>query len=334
MKAMVIERYGPPDVLQLREIPTPSPGEGQVLLRIRAASVNAADWHIMRANPFFARFAVGLLQPKFGVLGTDVAGSVEAVGAAVTRFAPGDEAFGNLFACGMGGFAEYAAVSEDALLPKPASSSFEQAAATPLAAVTALQALRTVGKVEPGQAVLINGASGGVGTFAVQIAKALGAGVTAVASSRNLDQARALGADRVIDYTRENFAELRERYDVIIAISGYHPLSVYGRALKPGGRYVMVGGTGRQWVEAVLLGPLRSRGDKTFARVNAAPALSGPAAERKMRTNLKDLAYVAELLENGRVVPVIDRRYSLSQVPEAICYMEAGHATGKIVITI
>ena len=223
---------------------------------------------------------------------------------------------------------------EDALLPKPASSSFEQAAATPLAAVTALQALRTVGKVEQGTAVLINGAAGGVGTFAVQIAKALGADVTAVASSRNLDQARALGADRVIDYTRGGFAVHGERYDVIVAVNGYHPLSVYGRALKPGGTYVMVGGTPRQWVEAVLLGPLRSRGDKKFARVNAAPALSGPAGERKMRTNLKDLAYVAELLESGDVVPVIDRRYSLNQVPEAIRYMEEGHARGKVVITI
>ena len=334
MKAIVFERYGPPEVLQLREIPTPSPGERQVLLRIRAASVNAADWHIMRADPFFARLAVGLLRPRFGVLGTDVAGRVEAVGAAVTKFAPGDGAFGNLFACGLGGFAEYAAVPEDALLPKPASSSFEQAAATPLAAVTALQALRTVGKVKPGTAVLINGAAGGVGTFAVQIAKALGADVTAVASSRNLDQARALGADRVIDYTRGGFVVHGERYDVIVAVNGYHPLSVYGRALKPGGTYVMVGGTPRQWVEAVLLGPLRSRGDKKFARVNAAPALSGPAAERKMRTNLKDLAYVAELLESGDVVPVIDRRYSLNQVPEAIRYMEEGHARGKVVITI
>ena len=268
MKAIVFERYGPPEVLQLREIPTPSPGAHEVLLRIRAASVNAADWHIMRADPVFARLAVGLLRPRFGVLGTDVAGSVEAVGAAVTKFAPGDGAFGNLFACGLGGFAEYAAVREDALLPKPASSSFEQAAATPLAAVTALQALRTVGKVEPGTAVLVNGAAGGVGTFAVQIAKALGADVTAVASSRNLDQARALGADRVIDYTLGDFVP-RERYDVIVAVNGYHPLSVYGRALKPGGRYVMVGGTPRQWVEAVLLGLLRPR-----------PTRSSPASTR------------------------------------------------------
>jgi NADPH:quinone reductase-like Zn-dependent oxidoreductase len=199
VKAIVFERYGPPQVLQLREIPTPSPGARQVLLRIRAASVNAADWHIMRANPFFARLAVGLLRPRFGVLGTDVAGSVEAVGAAVTKFAPGDGAFGNLFACGLGGFAEYAAVREDALLPKPVSSSFEQAAATPLAAVTALQALRTVGKVKAGTAVLINGAAGGVGTFAVQIAKAFGAEVTGVCSTTKLNLVRSIGADAVID---------------------------------------------------------------------------------------------------------------------------------------
>lgn len=333
MKAIVIERYGPPEVLQLREIPTPSQGERQVLVRIHAASVNAADWHIMRGAPFIARFALGLLRPKVGVLGQDVAGVVEAVGAAVTRFAPGDEVFGNLFACGMGGFAEYACVPEDALLPKPAASSFEQAAATPLAAVTALQAVRTVGKVEPGQAVLINGAAGGVGTFAVQIAKALGADVTAVCSSRNVDQARALGADRVIDYSRASFADDGERYDVVVAVNGYHSLSVYGRALKRGGRYVMVGGTGRQMADAVFLGRLRSRGGKTFAWLNSGP-MSGPAAERRMRANLEDLKYIAELLENGGVVPVIDRRYSLDQVPEAIRYVEEGHARGKVVITI
>jgi len=318
MKAIVCPSYGPADVLKLTEIEKPTPKDDEVLVEVHAASVNAADWHIMRGKPSMMRLmGVGLLKPKNKILGSDIAGQVEAVGRNVKRFQPGDEVFGNT----PGGFAEYVCAREDALVLKPANISFEEAAAVPLAAVTALQGLRK-GEVGPGQKVLINGASGGVGTFAVQIAKSFGAEVTAVCSTRNLDQARSIGADHVVDYTQEDFTKDGQHYDLILAASGYHWISAYKRALSPKGIYVMTGGSMAQLFQAMLLGPWMSMtGSKQMSNIMA-------------RTNQKDLAFLKELLEAGKIVPVIERRYPLSRVAEAIRYLEEGHAQGKLVVTL
>ena len=318
MKAIACPSYGPPDVLELTEIEKPAPKDDEVLVEVHAASVNAADWHIMRGKPSMMRLmGVGLLKPKNRILGSDIAGRVEAVGKNAKRFQLGDEVFGNT----PGGFAEYVCAREDALVSKPANLSFEEAAAVPLAAVTALQGLRK-GHVGPGQKVLINGASGGVGTFAVEIAKSFGAEVTAVCSTRNMDQARSIGADHVIDYTREDFTKNRQHYDLILAASGYHRISDYKRALSPKGIYVMTGGTMAQLFQAMLLGPMMSMiGRKKMGNIMA-------------RTNQKDLAFLKELLEAGKIAPVIERRYPLSQVAEAIRYLEEGHAQGKLVVTL
>ena len=318
MKAIVCPSYGPADVLKLTEIEKPTPKDDEVLVEVHAASVNAADWHIMRGKPSMMRLmGVGLLKPKNKILGSDIAGQVEAVGRNVKKFQPGDEVFGNT----PGGFAEYVSAREDALVLKPANISFEEAAAVPLAAVTALQGLRK-GEVGPGQKVLINGASGGVGTFAVQIAKSFGAEVTAVCSTRNLEQARSIGADHVIDYTQEDFTKSGQHYDLILAAGGYHWISDYKRVLGPKGIYVMTGGSMAQLFQVMLLGPLISMtGSKKMGNIMA-------------RTNQNDLAFLKELLEAGKVVPVIERRYSLSQVAEAIRYLEEGHAQGKLVITL
>jgi len=323
MKAIVYTKYGPPDVLQLQEVEKPAPKDNEVLIRIHAASANAYDWHLLKADPFLVRLmGGGLLKPKNKILGADMAGRVEAVGRNVRQFKPGDDVFGDLAGCGCGGFAEYVCAHEDALVLKPASLTFEEAAAVPMAAVTALQGLRDKGRIQPGQRVLINGASGGVGTFAVQIAKSFGAEVTAVCSTRNLDMARSLGADRVIDYTREDFTQNGQRYDLILAVNGYHPISAYKRALSPKGIYVMAGGSTAQIFQAVLLGPWMSiTGGKKMGAVTAKP-------------NQKDLAIIIELLEAGKVVPVIDKRYPLSEVPEALRYLGEGHARGKVVITL
>jgi NADPH:quinone reductase-like Zn-dependent oxidoreductase len=285
--------------------------------------VNAADWHLLTADVFLVRLmGRGLLTPKDKILGADIAGRVEAVGRNVKQFKPGDEVFGDIFGCGGGGFAEYACAREDALALKPASLTFEEAAAVPLAAVTALQGLRDKGKIQPGQKVLVNGASGGVGTFAVQIAKSLGAEVTAVCSTRNLDMVRSIGADRVIDYTKEDFTKSGQRYDLILAANGYHPILDYRRALSPKGVYVMSGGSWAQMFQAMLLGPwISMTGSKKMGALSA-------------KANPKDLAFVKELLEAGKVKPVIDRRYPLSEVPEALRYLGEGHARGKIVITM
>jgi NADPH:quinone reductase-like Zn-dependent oxidoreductase len=321
VKAIIFDHYGPPEDLKLQEIPTPSPQDHEVLLKVRASSVNAADWHLMRADPFLVRLVIGWLKPKIRILGADVAGVVEAVGPGVTRLKVGDEVFGDLSGGAWGAFAEYVCAPEGALALKPARSTFEEAAAAPLAAVTALQALRKVGKLQPGQKVLINGASGGVGTFAVQIAKALGAEVTAVCSSRNVDLVRSLGATHVINYCKEDFTTQAQRYDLIVAANGYHPLSAYRRVLTPTGRYAMVGGAGKQMAEAIFLGPLLSLGGgRKLGNV-------------MMKANAQDLQFLKELLEAGKVVPVIDRRYTLDQVPEAVRYVEEGHARGKVVIT-
>ncbi len=322
MKAVVYTKYGSPDVLQMKDVEKPVPNDEQVLVQIHAASVNAADWHLLTADIFLVRLMTGMFKPKYTILGADIAGRVEAVGKKVTQFKPGDEVFGDIFGGGAGGFAEYAAVPERALALKPANLSFEQAAAVPLAAMTALQGLRDSGQIRPGQKVLINGASGGVGTFAVQIAKAFGGEVTAVCSTRNVEMARSLGADYVIDYTKENFTENGQQYDLILAANGYHPIRAYQRALTPTGVYVMAGGKVSQLFEALLLGPrLSKKGGRRLV------ALSAKARQ-------EDLLAVKELLEAGKVAPFIEKRYPLSEAPEAMRYLGAGHARGKIVITV
>jgi NADPH:quinone reductase-like Zn-dependent oxidoreductase len=321
LKAILCERYGPPEALVLAEVPAPRPKPHQVLVKVHACSVNSADWHLMRADPFPVRLMFGLFKPKFKILGGDVAGVVEALGPGVTRFKVGDAVLGCLSAGGFGAFAEYACAAEDALVLKPEGSSFEQAAALPLAAMTALQALRGFGKVRPGDKVLINGASGGVGTFAVQIAKALGAEVSAVCSSANAATARSLGADHVFDYAHEDFSASGRLYDVILGANGFQPLASYKRALAPNGRYAMVGGAPKQMTQAMFLGPLMSRGGLKLGNV-------------MMKPNLDDLIFLAALMEKGTITPVIDRSYPLAQVPDAIRHLELGHAKGKVVITV
>jgi NADPH:quinone reductase-like Zn-dependent oxidoreductase len=320
MKAIVYTEYGPPDVLQLKEIEKPAPNENQVLVKVYAASINAGDYRVMRAEPFILRPMIGgLLKPKNPRLGSDVAGRVEAVGENVKQFRPGDEVFG----CRNGAFAEYVCAREGLLALKPANVSFEQAAAVPVAALTALQGLRDAGGIRAGQKVLIQGASGGVGTFAVQLAKAFGAEVTAVCSPRNLDMARSIGAEHVIDYTKEDFTRNRQGYDLIFAANGYHSLLAYQRALNPQGVYVCAGGTLPQFFEAMLLGSLMSRkGGKRLGSMGIA------------KVNQEDLVYLGELLEAGKIIPVIDARYPLSEVPEAIRYVEEKHAQGKVVIIV
>jgi NADPH:quinone reductase-like Zn-dependent oxidoreductase len=319
MKAITYTKYGSPDVLQFTEIAKPAPKDDEVLIRIHAASVNAYDWHFLTADIFLIRLmGGGLLKPKNTRLGADIAGRVEAVGKNVKQFQPDEEVFGMV----RGGFAEYTCALENALALKPSNLSFEEAAAVPMAAVTALQGLRDEGKIEAGQKVLINGASGGVGTFALQIAKSFGAEVTAVCSTRNVDQARSLGADHVIDYTQQDFTQSGQQYDLIFAANGYHPLSAYKRALNPKGIYVMAGGSKAQIFQSMLMGPWMSetRGRK----------MGGVSAKRSQ----KDLAFLKELLEAGKIVPVIDRRYPLSEAAEALRYLGEGHARGKVVITI
>jgi NADPH:quinone reductase-like Zn-dependent oxidoreductase len=320
MKAIVYTQYGPPDVLQFKEIPMPTPADNEVLIRLCAASLNPLDWHIMRGKPFFLRLAgLGLRKPKCEVLGSDIAGRVEAVGKDVKRFQPGDEVFGGI---GLGGFAEYVCAKEEKLALKPANLSFEEAAAVPIAAITALQGLRDKGRIGPDCKVLIEGASGGVGTFAVQIAKWFEAEVMAVCSTRNVQTARSLGADHVIDYTQEDFTRSGRRYDLIFAANAHRSIFEYKRALNRGGVYVMAGGGRAQILQVMLLGPfLRLPGGHTMSSMFA-------------RMNATDLDLLKDLLEAGRIVPVIDRRYPLSQTAEAIRYLEEGHAQGKVVLTV
>jgi len=321
MKAIVCTKYGPPEVLQLKEVEKPTPKYNEVLVKVHAASVNAADWHTMRADPWFLRLmGGGFLKPKNKILGFDIAGRIETVGKNVERFQPSDDVIG---VCDMGGFAEYACTRENALVLKPAGMTFEKAAAVPVAAITALQGLRDKGQIQSGQKVLINGASGGVGTFAVQIAKSFGAEVTAVCSTRNLDMVRSIGADQVIDYTQEDFTKSGRRYDLILAANGYHSIFDYKRALSPGGIYVVAGGSMAQFFQAMLLGPwISMTGSKKMGSMEIA------------KPNQKDLVFLSELLEAGKVVPVIDRSYPLSEVAEAIRYLEEKHARGKVVITV
>ena len=320
MKAIVYYKYGSPDVLKLEEVEKPAPKDDEVLVKIHAASVNAYDWHFLTADIFLIRLmAGGLLRPKNPRLGGDIAGRVEAVGKNIQQFRPGDEVFGSI---GHGGFAEYAVAPERRLALKPANLSFEAAAAVPVAALTALQGLRDCGKIQAGQKVLINGAAGGVGTFAVQIAKAFGAEVTAVCSTRNVEQARTLGADQVIDYTKENFTQSGRQYDLIFAANGYHSLAAYKRALTPKGIYVMAGGKPAQLFEGMLLANWLSEKDGR--------KLGGVAA----KIDQNDLYTLKELLEAGKIVPAIDKRYPLNEVPEALRYLGTNHARGKIVISV
>jgi len=322
MRAILFERYGTPADLRLGELARPTPREGEVLVRVHASSVNAADWRLLRADPFLVRLVFGLFRPRIRVLGTDVAGVVEAVGPGVTRFAPGDAVFGELFGSGLGGFAEYAVAPESAFARKPDRVSFEEAAAVPLAAVTALQALRDVAALKAGESVVIQGASGGVGTFAIQLAKALGAGeITAVCSARNAELARRLGADHVVDYAREDYTASGKTYDVIVGVNGERRLAHYRRALKPGGRFVMIGGSSRQLAAVVLLGSFHGGGGRQMKRVDA-------------KTTPSDLEVLRGLLETGALTPIIDRTYRLEEVPAAIAYQERGHAPGKVVIRV
>jgi len=320
MKAIVYTKYGPPEVLQLQEVEKPAPKENQVLVKVHAASANALDWRRFTMPPLLIRLMEGgLLKPKDPKLGVDVAGRVEAVGSNVTEFKPGDEVFG----VAPGAFAEYVCNGASKFALKPANVSFETAAAVPVAAFTALQGLRDKGQIQPGQKVLIDGASGGVGTFAVQIAKSFGAEVTAVCRTRNLDMARSIGADHVIDYTQEDFTQNGQRYDLILAVNGYHPILYYRRALSPRGICVVAGGSMSQIFQGMLLGPLVSRiGSEKIG-------FQGIATTPK-----KDLLVIKELLETGKVVPVIDKCYPLSETAEAIRYLVEEHARGKVVITV
>jgi NADPH:quinone reductase-like Zn-dependent oxidoreductase len=322
MKAIVYRRYGSPDVLRYDEIEKPTPRDDEVLIRVRAGSVNPVDWHLMRGLPYFLRLMSGLRRPKSTGLGVDVAGEVEAVGRSVTQFKPGDEVFG----VSRAGFAEYACVAERVLSLKPDKVTFEQAACIPVAALTALQALRDKAHIQPGQKLLMNGAAGGVGTFAVQIAKSLGADVTGVCSTRNAGMVRSIGAVRVIDYTREDFTNNGQRYDVILDGVGNHSLSVFRRILNRKGTYVAIGGPAGRW----MFGPL--------ARTIVALVLSRLTSKKLLmivaKAKKEDLAFMAELMETGKAAPVIDRRYTLAEVPEAIRYLEEGHARGKVVITL
>jgi NADPH:quinone reductase-like Zn-dependent oxidoreductase len=319
MKAAVYRRYGPPDVVQIEDVEKPVPKDNEVLMEVRAASVNPLDWHFVWGKPNVVRIVAGLRRPKYTQLGVDVSGLVEAVGKNVVQFKPGDEVFGSC----RGAFAEYACAPETALVMKPGNLAFEQAASAPVAAFSALQGLRDAGKIQPGQNVLINGAAGGVGTFAVQIAKSFGADVTGVCSTRNLDMVRSIGADRVIDYSREDFTRSAQRFDLILDCVGNRSLSDCRRVLTPKGIHVPVGGSG----------------DQLFVPLIEKFALSLFVRQKLVmfflaKSNKEDLTTICELMATGKVTPVIDKRYKLSEVPEALAYLEQGHARGKVVIAL
>jgi NADPH:quinone reductase-like Zn-dependent oxidoreductase len=326
MKAVVYTDYGSPDVLKIRDIKKPVPNDDQVLIKVRAASINPLDWHYMEGTPYIMRaFGVGLRKPKDPRLGVDMAGQVEAVGKNVTQFKTGDEVFG----ARDGAFAEYVSARADrAIALKPGNITFEQAASVPIAAITALQGLRDKGHVSPGKKVLINGASGGVGTFAIQIARSLGAEVTGVCSTRNLDLVKSLGADHVIDYTKEDFTDGEQRYDVILDNVGTQPLSGFKRSLVPNGICVMIGGGGPN--DGGLIGPMA----RPIKALFLSPFMTQKMGMMMAELNKKDLNAMGDLMQSGKVKPVIDRTYPLSQIADAIRYLEQGHARGKVVITI
>ncbi len=321
---MVLSAYGPPDVLHLEEVEKPLPKDNELLVKVRAASVNALDWHFLRGKPFLVRLQFGFFKPRVRILGYDIAGTVEAVGKKVTRFKPGDEVFGGLGFV-LGGFAEYACIAEDGFVAlKPANTTYEQAAAVPAAAVTALKGLRDTGHIQSGQKVLINGAAGGVGTFSVQIAKAFGAKVTGVCSSRNLELVRSLGADKVIDYGKEDFTRTEQTYDLVLDNVGNRAVTEISRILTPTGACVIVGFTSMgKMLSQVIQSPFVSR--KTGKKIHAASS---------EKPNKHDIESLKDLLESKKIVPAIDRNYPLAQLPEAVAYLETGHAKAKVVITI
>ena len=322
MKAVVYTKYGSPDVLHFTETDKPFPKDDEVLIKVYAAALNAADWRLLRAKPFIVRLFNGFINPKFHILGADIAGRVEAVGSNVKQFKPGDEVFAELGLARCGGLAEYVCGLEYSIALKPANLSFEEAAAVPMAALTALQGFRDVGQIKAGQKVLINGASGGVGTFAVQIAKSFGAEVTAVCSARNLETARSIGADHVIDYTKEDFTKSGKKYDIIFAANGYHSIFDYKRSLTPNGIYVLAGGSSLQMFQAMFIAPLISKtGDKKMKFLSA-------------KVDQNDLNFLREIIEAGKLKPVIDRRYPLSETADAFRYIDEGHAKGKVVIVV
>ena len=324
MKAIVYEKYGSPDVLQLKEVEKPTPNDNEVLVKVHAASVNAPDWRALRTNPFFIRLTNGLLKPKNKMLGVDIAGEVEAVGRNVKQFQPGDDIWGDLsFPYGYGTFAEYVCVSENALTLKPASMTFEEASTYPQSAIISLQTLRDKGRIQPGQKVLINGAGGGMGTFAVQLAKYFGAEVTGVDSAVKLEMLRSIGADHVIDYAQEDYTKSGQRYDLILDVVAYRSVFDYRRALSPEGVFLIVGGSLTTFLQVLILGALISRMGSKKLGPNAYDA-----------NNRDDLAFLAELFEAGKVVPVIDRCYPLSEVPEALRYLQEGQVLGKVVISV
>jgi NADPH:quinone reductase-like Zn-dependent oxidoreductase len=320
MQAVVNTKYGTPDILQFMDVEKPAPKDDEVLIQVQAVSINQYDWHLLSADiPLVRLMGGGLLKPKVTVLGADVAGTVVAVGANVKQFQPGDEVFGDI---GSGGFAEYACAKEKTLVLKPTNLSFEEAAAVPMAAITALQGLRDEGQIKPGERVLIQGASGGVGTFAVQIAKTFGGEVTAVCSTRNLEQAHSLGADYVVDYTQEDFTKSGKSYDLILAANGYHSIFDYRRALTADGVYVVAGGTLTQLMQGMLLGKWLSKAGGQQLGVLSA------------KISQDDLNIIKEMIETGKIKPVIDRRFTLKETPEALRYLGAGHARGKVVISV
>ena len=322
MKAIVQTSYGEPsEVLEIRDVEKPTPKEDEVLIKIQAASITFGDLTAVKGEPFIGRLWTGLREPKVKTPGKDVAGQVEEIGANVTEFKPGDKVFGDVSECGWGAFAEYVSVPENVLVQKPANITFEAAAAVPESAVVALQGLSDKGNIQSGQEVLIYGASGGIGTFAVQIAKSFDTEVTGVCSTRNVEMVRSLGADHVIDYTKEDFTQNGQQYDLILATAGYRSIFDYKRALAPGGHYVVTGGEMAQIFQPMLLGPLASSGGRTMTNLS-------------MKTNKEDLAYVKELIEAGKVTPVIDKSYPLSKLPEAFQYYAEGRSRGKVVITV
>ena len=320
MKAIVHTKYGPPEVLQLKEVERPTPKDNEVLIKVQAVSLNRSDWEGLTGTPLYARLG-GLLRPRHQILGSDIAGRVETAGRNIRRFQPGDEVFGDILGR-MGGFAEYVCARERALALKPASMTFEEVAAIPQAAVIALQGIRDKGQVQPGQNVLINGAGGSVGMFAVQLAKSYGAEVTGVDNAGKLDFMRSLGADHVIDYTQEDFTQNGKQYDMILDVIARRSVFAYKRALRPNGSYLVVGGSVATLFQILLLGPWIGRTTGKKIRILA------------VHPNLKDMVYITELCEAGKVVPVIDRRYPLSEVPEALRYLGEGHARGKVIISM
>lgn len=323
MKAIVQTKYGSPDVLSLLEVDRPAVKDNGVLVRVHGSSVNAADWHLMRGTPFIARLAFGLLKPKFKTLGMDVAGRVEAVGQNVTQFRPGDDVFGDISECGFGAFAEYVCVPQEALVIKPNNMTFEQVATVPGAALTALQALCKCGQIQAGQRVLINGASGGVGSFAVQIAKAFGAEVTAVCSSQKVEMMRSIGADYIIDYTQTDVTKTGQPYDLILDAAAYRSVFDYLPILTRTGTYVLIGGSTTRLFQVMLfLGPLIS----LISRRKVKCFMVTP--------NQADLIILRDLLEADKIVPWIDRRYNLSEVPAAIRYLEQRQVVGKVAISV